>query len=353
MAVVLAIAAALWGLGRLLKAPVAARFMMIGLLYVAVVALHVALPDGHPLRESTGGSAGEWLVLGLLGVVVWGYSRGLKRVKSQVRPENRPQDKPQGTSSVELERNARHIVLREIGGPGQKRLKDARVLVIGAGGLGSPALQYLAAAGVGTIGVIDDDVVENSNLQRQVIHTDARIGMPKVFSAQQAMEAQNPFVTVRPYHRRLTREIAAELFADYDLILDGTDDVATRYLVNEVAVTAKLPLISAAISQWEGQISVFDPSRGAPCYACVFPEPAAPGLAPSCAEGGVLGPLPGVIGSMMAVEAVKFLAGAGAPLLGRMMIYDALYSDVRVIGVKRRTECQICKHAVESQTPRT
>ena len=233
-------------------------------------------------------------------------------------------------------------MLREIGGPGQKRLKDARVLVIGAGGLGAPALQYLAAAGVGTIGVIDHDIVENSNLQRQVIHTDDRIGMPKVFSAEVAMKAQNPFVTVRPYHRRLTSEIAAELFADYDLVLDGTDDPATRYLVNETAVAAGLPLVSAAISQWEGQISIFDPSRGAPCYQCVFPEQPAPGLAPSCAEGGVLGPLPGVLGAMMAVEAIKLLAGAGDPLLGRMMIYDALYADVRVIGVKRRDSCPIC-----------
>ncbi|MEM8804354.1 MAG: ThiF family adenylyltransferase, partial [Pseudomonadota bacterium] len=211
-----------------------------------------------------------------------------------------------------------------------------------AGGLGAPALQYLAAAGVGTLGVIDDDIVENSNLQRQVIHTDARIGMPKVFSAEQAMVAHNPFVTVRPYNRRLTADIAAELFADYDLILDGTDDVATRYLVNDVAVAAKLPLISAAISQWEGQISVLDPSRGAPCYRCIFPEPAAEGLAPSCAEGGVLGPLPGVIGSMMAVEAIKLLSGAGTPLLGRMLIYDALYAETRIITVKRRQDCSTC-----------
>ena len=245
-------------------------------------------------------------------------------------------------SDDELERYARHIVLREIGGPGQKRLKEAKVLVIGAGGLGSPALQYLAATGVGTIGVIDDDVVENSNLQRQVIHTDDRIGMPKVFSAQIAMQAQNPFVEVRPYHRRLTAEIAEELFREYDLILDGTDDSDTRYLVNEVAVQLGKPLISAAISQWEGQISVFDPANDAPCYRCVFPEPAAAGLAPSCAEGGVLGPLPGVLGSMMAVETVKLLAMTGETLRGRMLIYDALYSETRIISVKKRPSCPVC-----------
>ena len=341
MALVLVLAAALWAFGAAIKAPVNARLLMIGLLYVGVLAIQVAMPDGHPLREATGGSAGEWLVLGGLGAIVWAYAKGLTNLRKRVRPENKPQE-PARSTSVELERNARHIVLREIGGPGQKRLKNARVLVIGAGGLGAPALQYLAATGVGTIGVIDDDVVENSNLQRQVIHTDARIGMPKVFSAEQAMTAQNPFVAVRPYNRRLTVEIAAELFADYDLILDGTDDADTRYLANETAVAAKLPLISGAISQWEGQISLFDPSRGGPCYRCVFPEPAAAGLAPTCAEGGVLGPLPGVMGSMMAVEAVKFLAGAGEPLLGRMLIYDALYAETRVIGVKPRPDCPVC-----------
>lgn len=341
MALVLVMAAALWGFGAMIKAPVNARVLMIGLLYVGVLAIQVAMPEGHPLREATGGSAGEWLVLGGLAAVVWGYAKGLGKLRNRVRPENQPKTEMR-SGSVELDRNARHIVLREIGGPGQKRLKEARVLVVGAGGLGAPALQYLAAAGVGTIGVIDDDIVENSNLQRQVIHTDARIGMPKVFSAQAAMEAQNPFVTVRPYHRRLTAEIAPELFTDYDLILDGTDETETRYLVNDTAVALKLPLISAAISQWEGQISLFDPSRGAPCYQCVFPEPAAPGLAPSCAEGGVLGPLPGVIGAMMAVEAVKLLAGAGEPLLGRMLIYDALYGETRIIRVKPRPECPVC-----------
>ena len=343
MAMVLVIAAALWFIGHLTRAPYAARFLMIGLLYVAVLALQIVLPDGHPLREATGGSAGEWFVIGLLGALIWVYSKGLKAIKAKVRPENAAQAaNPTKTSASELERNARHIVLREIGGPGQKRLKEARVLVIGAGGLGAPALQYLAAAGVGTIGVIDDDIVENSNLQRQVIHTDARIGMPKVFSAEQAMVAQNPYVTVRPYHRRLTDEIAQELFNDYDIILDGSDNAETRYRVNETAVKLRLPLVSAALSQWEGQISVFDPSRDAPCYACVFPQAAAPGLAPSCAEGGVFSPLPGVMGAMMAGEAMKMLAGAGTPLIGRMLIYDALYSEVRVIGIKRLKNCSVC-----------
>ncbi|MCV6594314.1 MAG: HesA/MoeB/ThiF family protein [Silicimonas sp.] len=303
----------------------------------ALVLLLYVLPVEAPLRRLVGNVVVGLLVIG--GVAL--YTAGLAFLKDRA-DQTAPKPETKTQSNTELERNARHIVLREIGGPGQKRLKEARVLVIGAGGLGSPALQYLAAAGVGTIGVIDDDVVENSNLARQVIHTDARIGMPKVFSAEEAMTAQNPFVTIRPYHRRLTAEIARGLFADYDLVLDGCDDADTRYLVNETAVALKLPLISGAISPWEGQVSLFDPSRGGPCYACVFPEKSAAGLAPSCAEGGVLGPLPGVIGAMMAVEAVKHLTGAGETLLGRMLIYDALYGEQRHIKVSRRAQCPTC-----------
>jgi molybdopterin/thiamine biosynthesis adenylyltransferase len=242
----------------------------------------------------------------------------------------------------------RHIVLREIGGAGQSRLKSARVLVIGAGGLGAPALLYLAAAGVGTIGIIDDDSVEGSNLQRQIIHTDARIGMPKVQSAQMAMQALNPFVTVLPYHRRLDDTTAA-LIAEYDLILDGPDNFDTRYLVNAACVAAGKPLISGAISQWEGQISLYAPNG--PCYACVFPNRPAAGLAPSCAEAGVMAALPGVIGSMMASEAIKYLTGAGQGLQGRLLIYDALYSETRVINVERDPACPCCHSVAASLAP--
>ena len=198
---------------------------------------------------------------------------------------------------MELNRYARHIVLRELGGGGQRKLKEAKVLVIGAGGLGSPALLYLAAAGVGTIGVIDDDSVDGSNLQRQIIHRDQDIDTPKVFSAQAAMQALNPFVTVKPYHRRLTADLAAKLFAEYDLILDGSDNFDTRYLANRAAVATGKPLISGAITQWEGQISLYHPASGAPCFECLFPSRPAEGLAPSCAEAGVIAPLPGIIGS--------------------------------------------------------
>ncbi|MDE0209851.1 MAG: HesA/MoeB/ThiF family protein [Boseongicola sp.] len=341
MVLVLALAAALWFSGRFLQVPTRVRLVLIAVLYLAVLSMQLVLPAGNSLREATGGSAIAWLVVGALATAVWGYLRVLRHLKGRVRPENRD-GADSSASTAEIERNARHIALREIGGTGQKRLKEARVLVVGAGGLGAPVLQYLAAAGVGTIGVIDGDTVENSNLQRQVIHADARIGMPKVFSAQKAMADQNPFVSIRPYNRRLTREIAADLFADYDLVLDGTDDVETRYLVNEFAVKGRIPLISGAIAQWEGQVSVFDPARGGPCYACVFPEPAAQGLAPSCAEAGVLGPLPGVLGTMMAVEAIKEISGAGETLRGRMLIYDALYGDTRSIRLSRRADCLIC-----------
>ncbi|MYA87576.1 MAG: HesA/MoeB/ThiF family protein [Boseongicola sp. SB0662_bin_57] len=341
MVLVLALAAALWFAGRLFRVPSRVRLILIAVLYIAVLSIQLVLPAGSSLREATGGSATAWLVAGALAAAVWGYWRVLRHLRGRVRPENRA-EAGASVSTAEVERNARHIALREIGGTGQKRLKDARVLVVGAGGLGAPVLQYLAAAGIGNIGVIDGDAVENSNLQRQVIHTDARIGMPKVFSAQKAMVEQNPSVGIRPYNRRLTREIAADLFADYDLVLDGTDDVETRYMVNEFAVKGGIPLISGAISQWEGQVSVFDPAHGGPCYECVFPEPAAPGLAPSCAEAGVLGPLPGVLGTMMAVEAIKVVSGAGETLRGSLLIYDALYGDTRSIKLSRRPDCPVC-----------
>jgi molybdopterin/thiamine biosynthesis adenylyltransferase len=345
MVLVLGMAAMLWGVGSLMNAPKSARLMMIFMLYLGVLLLHFLLPEGNALRLSTGETAAPWLLLGGFAGLVLLYRQGLGALRRKA--ESEPGTAPvlgdsQPFREAELNRYARHIVLREIGGPGQKKLKEARVLVIGAGGLGAPALQYLAASGVGTIGVIDDDRVENANLQRQVIHKDSAIGMPKVFSAQAEMTAQNPFVTVRPYHRRLTEDLAADLFTEYDLVLDGCDNFETRYLVNRTCASLKIPLISGALSQWEGQVSVFDPARGAPCYQCVFDAAPAADLAPSCAEAGVIGPLPGVIGSMMAVEAIKLITGAGTPLRGQMVIYDALYGESRKISVKKRADCPIC-----------
>lgn len=345
MALVLVMAGVLWAIGAFMGTPRRMRWVMIAFLWLGVVVIHLTLPETAPLRVSTGGSAAPWLLLGGFAGLALAYRAMLGRLRARADGQAERPAEPAQTgpfSETELDRYARHIVLREVGGPGQRRLKEAKVLVIGAGGLGAPVLLYLAAAGVGTIGVIDDDSVDNSNLQRQVIHTDDRIGMPKVFSAEAAMHAQNPFVTVRPYNRRLTADIAGELFADYDLILDGTDDSATRYLVNATAVALEKPLISGALSQWEGQLALFDPARGGPCYQCVFPEPPAAGLAPSCAEAGVIGPLPGVIGAMMALEAIKLITGAGQDLRGRMLIHDALYAEHRTIRLHPRADCPVC-----------
>ncbi|MFQ1699550.1 HesA/MoeB/ThiF family protein [Loktanella agnita] len=342
MIMVGAMAAVLWGIGIAMGAPARARWTMVAVLLAGVMLVHLVLPDGHSLRRAMGGDARLWGLLIAFGLIVWGYRMILRRLRARVVEKEAPKASSGTFSDTELNRYARHIMLRELGGPGQKALRDAKVLVIGAGGLGAPALQYLAAAGVGTIGVIDDDVVENANLQRQVIHTDRMIGMPKVQSAAEAMKAQNPFVTVHPYQRRLDDDIAADLLADYDLILDGTDNFDTRYLVNRTAVALKKPLIAAALTQWEGQISHYDPARGTPCYACVFPNAPDPSLVPSCAEAGVIGPLPGVIGAMMAVEALKQITGAGDTLAGRMLIYDALYAQTRIIAVKPRVDCPVC-----------
>ena len=244
--------------------------------------------------------------------------------------------------AAEIDRYARHIMLREIGGPGQGRLKAARVLVVGAGGLGSPVLLYLAAAGVGAIGIVDDDAVSLSNLQRQVIHTTARIGGSKVASAVAALAALNPHVQVTAQALRLTTGNAAELVAAHDLVVDGSDSFATRHVVNAACVAERRPLVAAAIGQWEGQLSVYAPHLSAPCYACIFPEAPAHGLAPSCAEAGVLGALAGVMGCLQATEVVKLIAGAGTPLLGRLLLYDALEADMRRIAIVRRPDCAVC-----------
>lgn len=340
MILVLAFAAGLWGLGWLMKAPVRARGTMVGCLLAGVILANLVLPEGHPVRVATGGSAQVWVVLiGAVALVV-AYRAVLLRLKARAHPAPAA---PQGPfTPAEVDRYARHIFLREIGGPGQRALKEARVLVVGAGGLGAPVLLYLAAAGVGTIGVIDDDVVDASNLQRQVIHTDARVGMAKVASAAAQMSALNPFITVQPLNRRLTAEAAAELFPQYDLILDGSDNFDTRYMANRAACAAGKPLISAAITQWEGQISLFDPAHGTPCYECVFPTRPAPGLVPTCAEAGVVGPLPGIMGSLMALEAIKHLTGAGQTLRGEMLIFDGLWGETRKLVLGRRADCPVC-----------
>ena len=348
MIVVFTMAATIWGIGVAMKTPMQARWMMLGLLFVGVLAIHVVLPDGHPLREGTGGSAALWLLIAAAGGLGFGYSRIIKGLRARAAPVETPMQRIQRTETmgeVELERYARHIVLREIGGPGQSKLKRVKVLVVGAGGLGSPVLQYLSAAGVGTIGVIDDDKVDHTNLQRQTLHTDGATGMNKTASAEQSIHALNPYVVVNPYTRRLTEEIAADLFDDYDLIIDGVDNQNTRRLINKTAVELGLPVVHGAITQWEGQVAIWDPSFGGPCYNCVFPEDPAPGQALSCAEAGVLGPLPGMVGTTMAAEAIKRITGAGTPLIGSMMMIDALDAETRKIKVKRRADCTVCGKA--------
>ncbi|MEM7473034.1 MAG: molybdopterin-synthase adenylyltransferase MoeB [Pseudomonadota bacterium] len=343
MFVVLLIMAGLYVLGGYMGASKQARLMLPALVLLAVLLIQATLPAGNSLKEATGGSLANWLIVLALGALVLAYRFGLSRLRARHDKAEAVAAPKQGSfSDAELDRYARHIVLREIGGPGQKKLKNAKVLVVGAGGLGAPALQYLAAAGVGTIGIIDDDTVSVSNLQRQVIHRDGDIGRPKVQSAMEALLAQNPHISVKTYNRRLDVEIAPELIAEFDLVLDGSDNFETRYLVNAACVAAGVPLVSAAITQWEGQISLYDPARGAPCYACVFPKAPDASLVPTCAEAGVIGALPGVVGAMMAGEAIKQITGAGETLAGRLMIYDALYADARVIKASKRDDCEVC-----------
>ncbi len=351
--IILALAASLLVAGLLFRLPGRLVGGGLGLLALAAVLAHLLLPAGSPVVRAVGGDWRAWALPLLIGALVMAYRAGLARIRARVRPVAGPvagavAEPLAGSgagsgafSAAELDRYARHIILREVGGGGQKRLKAARVLVIGAGGLGSPVLLYLAAAGVGTIGVIDDDRVANSNLQRQIIHTDARIGQAKVASAAAAIAALNPFVTVQAHDRRFGPDDAA-LLAGYDLVLDGSDNFDTRYLVNRLCVAAGKPLISAAITQWEGQIGLFHPGAGGPCYECLFPERPAEGLAPSCAEAGVIAPLPGVVGSLMALEAVKHLTGAGAGLAGHLMLFDGLWGETRKLRVTRRSDCPVC-----------
>lgn len=247
-----------------------------------------------------------------------------------------------GFEKDEIERYARHIVLHEIGGPGQQKLKAASVLVVGAGGLGSPAILYLAAAGVGRIGVVDDDTVSLSNLQRQVLHGTEEIGRPKTDSAARAVARINPHVRTDAHPERLNDQNAERLIADHDLVLDGSDNFDTRYLVNRTAARAQRPLVAAALGRWEGQVSVFRPWAGGPCYECLFPEPPAPGLVPACAEAGVLGAMAGVLGTIQAVEAVKLITGAGQPLDGRLLLYDALGAEMQTLRAAKRPDCPVC-----------
>src|SRR5712672_189430 len=253
-----------------------------------------------------------------------------------------PVEVPFRLTDAQRNRYSRHLLVPEVGEAGQAKLLKAKVLLIGAGGLGSPAALYLAAAGVGRLGIVDDDVVDESNLQRQILHSTDRVGMPKTESAKKTLQALNPDVVVDEHRVRLQRDNALELFSKYDLIVDGSDNFGTRYLVNDACVLLGKPNVHGSIFRFDGQATTFVPGGGRPCYRCLFPEPPPPELAPSCQEAGVLGVLPGIIGLIQAVAAVKLLLGRGEPLVGRLLLYDALEQKFREVKYARDPACPAC-----------
>jgi sulfur-carrier protein adenylyltransferase/sulfurtransferase len=253
-----------------------------------------------------------------------------------------PTELPPQLDAAKRQRYSRHLLIPEVGEEGQLRLLDSRILLIGAGGLGSPASLYLAAAGVGTLGIVDDDVVDASNLQRQVAHSTERLGEAKADSAKRTLQALNPDVDVKTYRERLTSENVDRILADgWDVIVDGADNFPTRYLVNDASIWHGIPVVHGSIYRFEGQATVFKPHEG-PCYRCLFPQPPPPELAPSCAEGGVLGVLPGIIGSLQANEALKLALGVGEPLVGRLLLFDALSTEFSEVTLRRDPDCPVC-----------
>lgn len=304
-------------------------------LWIAAVLLLALAPGSLPARM-LGGDWRSWLIIGVLAVLVLLYRALLLRLRARAAgPE------PEVATDPELDRYSRHIMLREIGGPGQRALREARVLIVGVGGLGAPAALYLAAAGLGRITIADDDSVSISNLQRQIIFRSSDAGRQKVLAAKDNLNALNPHVEITPLACRVTAS-DTDLIAAHDLILDGSDSFASRAAINAACVAAGRPLLSGSVGQWEGQVTLFDPAHGAPCMACLFPAEPAAGLAPACAEAGVAGPLPGVIGSIMALEAVKHITGAGTGLRNRLLIFDGLYGETRTITIRRRPDCPVC-----------
>jgi sulfur-carrier protein adenylyltransferase/sulfurtransferase len=253
-----------------------------------------------------------------------------------------PFEIPQTLEDAQRRRYSRHLLIPEVGEEGQQKLLQSRILLIGAGGLGSPASLYLAAAGVGTIGIVDDDAVDETNLQRQIVHSTERLGERKAESAKRTLEALNPDVDVKVYTERLTSENADRILGEgWDVIVDGADNFPTRYLLNDASVWHDIPVVHGSIFRFEGQTTVFKPHEG-PCYRCLFPEPPPPELAPSCAEGGVLGVLPGIVGSLQANEAIKLVLGIGEPLVGRLLLFDALETQFTEITLRRDPSCPVC-----------
>ena len=245
-------------------------------------------------------------------------------------------------SDADLERYARHVILDELGDEGQIRLINSRVAVVGAGGLGSPALLYLAAAGIGTIGIIDDDQVDRTNLQRQIVHSDASVGSPKAESARERLTKLNPAINLVVHRTRLTDGNARTILSEYDLVLDGTDNYATRIMINDVCYGLKIPLISASVVRFEGQLSTFTAYETGPCYRCVFPQEPEPGLVPRCDSAGILGPVAGVMGTLQATEALKQILGLGTGMVGQLMLYDALDQSMQKIKTRKDPACPTC-----------
>jgi molybdopterin/thiamine biosynthesis adenylyltransferase/rhodanese-related sulfurtransferase len=273
-----------------------------------------------------------------------GYERVENLVDGFIGWERRgyPSLVPSTLPEDQRRRYSRHLLIPEVGEEGQRTLLNARVLLVGAGGLGSPASLYLTAAGVGTIGIVDEDVVDDSNLQRQIVHTTSRLGVPKVESARETLEALNPDTDVRAFRERLTSENVDRILGEgWDVIIDGADNFPTRYLVNDASVWHDIPVVHGSIYRFEGQVTVFKPGDG-PCYRCLFPTPPPPELAPSCAEGGVLGVLPGIIGSLQASEALKLLLGIGDALVGRLQLFDALGATFTEVALRRDPNCPVC-----------
>jgi molybdopterin/thiamine biosynthesis adenylyltransferase/rhodanese-related sulfurtransferase len=263
------------------------------------------------------------------------------------RDRGLPFVQPRALTDVQKQRYSRHLLIPEVGIEGQQKLLDAKVLLIGAGGLGSPAALYLAAAGVGTLGIVDDDVVDLTNLQRQVIHNSERIGEPKVESARETIAALNPDVEVKPYRTRLNADNVIELIRDYDVIVDGADNFPTRYLLNDAAVRERKPVVHASILGFDGQLTVFKPYEG-PCYRCLYPQPPPADLAPSCGANGVLGVLPGIMGLLQANETIKLIIGQGEPLVGKLLLFEALSTQFTELKVRRDAEgCPTCGDAVD------
>jgi molybdopterin/thiamine biosynthesis adenylyltransferase/rhodanese-related sulfurtransferase len=256
---------------------------------------------------------------------------------------------PETLTAAQRDRYSRHILIPEIGESGQRKLLGARVLLLGAGGLGSPTALYLAAAGVGTLGIVDDDVVDLSNLQRQVIHTTQRVGVPKVESAEESIHALNPDVEVVPYKTRLDASNIMEIIEGWDVIVDGVDNFPTRYLLNDASVRLQIPVVSASILGFDGQLSIFKPYDG-PCYRCLFPVPPPAELAPSCGANGVLGVLPGTMGLLQATEVIKLIVGIGEPAIGRLLLYDALAATLGEVKVRRDPDCPVCSRPPDSIT---